>query len=81
MSMPQEASEWRGCSSSRVIGHKNHYGSRSRRGTEVAALFYSLVETAKLCGVDPKSDLRTATLAALRGEPVLLPHQFAECSA
>ncbi len=25
-----------------VIGRKNHYGSRSKRGTEVAALFYSL---------------------------------------
>jgi transposase len=34
-----------------VIGRKNHYGSRSKRGTEVAALFYSLIESAKLCGV------------------------------
>jgi hypothetical protein len=25
-----------------------HYGSKSRRGTEVAAVLYSLVETAKL---------------------------------
>ena len=24
-----------------VLGRKNHYGSRSRRGLEVAALFYS----------------------------------------
>ncbi len=37
-----------------VLGRKNHYGSRSRRGTEVAALFYSLVESAKLCGVEPQ---------------------------
>ena len=36
-----------------VIGRKNHYGSRSKRGTEVAALYYSLVETAKLNNVDP----------------------------
>src|SRR6266508_6129738 len=27
-----------------VVGRKNHYGSRSQRGTEVAALFYSLIE-------------------------------------
>src|SRR5229473_4884011 len=33
-----------------VVGRKNHYGSRSKRGTEVAALFYSLIESAKLCG-------------------------------
>jgi transposase len=26
-----------------VVGRKNHYGSRSRRGTEVAAVFYVTV--------------------------------------
>ena len=31
-----------------VVGRKNHYGSKTRRGTEVAALFYSLIESAKL---------------------------------
>ena len=31
-----------------VVGRKNHYGSRSLRGTQVAALFYTLCETAKL---------------------------------
>ena len=36
-----------------VIGRKNHYGSRSKRGTEVAALFYSLLETAAMADVDP----------------------------
>ncbi len=58
-----------------VIGRKNHYGSRSERGTEVAALFYSLVESAKLCGVDPGLYLRRASAAAI-DEPgtVLLPH-------
>ena len=60
-----------------VIGRKNHYGSRSQRGTEVAALFYSLIESAKLAGVGPHTYLRAATMAALRGEPVLLPHQLA----
>ena len=25
-----------------VVGRKNHYGSRSKRGTEVATLFYTL---------------------------------------
>ena len=43
-----------------VIGRKNHYGSRSRRGTEVAALFYSLIETCKLRGVDPRAYLLNA---------------------
>ncbi len=48
-----------------VVGRKNHYGSRSSRGCEVAALFYSLIETAKLCGVEPKSYLLRATSRAL----------------
>jgi transposase len=37
-----------------VVGRKNHYGSKSKRGTEVAALFYSLLETAKLHNVTPR---------------------------
>lgn len=40
-----------------VVGRKNHYGSRSLRGTQVAALFYTLCETAKLAGVDPHAYL------------------------
>jgi transposase len=60
-----------------VVGRKNHYGSRSKRGTEVAALFYSLVESAKLCGLDPKAYLRKAVTAALGGERIPLPHEVA----
>jgi len=55
-----------------VVGRKNHYGSKSRRGTEVAATFYSLLETAKLAGIDPAKYLHDAALADARGE-VLLP--------
>jgi len=60
-----------------VIGRKNHYGSKSERGTEVAAIFYSLLEAAYLCGVDPKSCLAEAARRAIR-EPgtVTLPHGF-----
>jgi len=58
-----------------VVGRKNHYGSKSRRGTEVAALFYSIIESAKLAGVEPKAYLQLAAYAALRGERVPLPHE------
>ena len=60
-----------------VVGRKNHYGSRSRRGTEVAAILYSLVESAKLAGVDPDAYLRAATAAALAGDTAPLPHELA----
>jgi transposase len=48
-----------------AVGRKNHYGSRSLRGTEVAALFYTLIESAKLVGVNPVEYLRTATHRAI----------------
>lgn len=48
-----------------VLGRKNHYGSRSKRGTEVAAILYSLTETAKLVGTDPYAYLLKAAKAAL----------------
>jgi transposase len=60
-----------------VVGRKNHYGSRSQRGTEVAALFYSLIESAKLCRVEPKDYLQKAAVAAIRDRTVLLPHELA----
>jgi hypothetical protein len=56
-----------------VLGRKNHYGSRSERGTEVAALFYSLIESAKLAGAEPHAYLLTATRAAIRHQPIPLP--------
>jgi transposase len=59
-----------------VVGRKNHYGSRSKRGTQVAAIMYSLIESAKLVGIEPKVYLRTATLAALRGERAPLPPEL-----
>jgi transposase len=48
-----------------VVGRKNHYGSRSLRGTQVAALFYTLCETAKLAGVDPHAYLLQALYMAI----------------
>lgn len=60
-----------------VVGRKNHYGSKSERGTRVAALFYSLIETAKLCGVEPHDYLLQATRAAIEVPgTVLLPRDL-----
>ena len=48
-----------------VVGRKNHYGSRSLRGTQVAALVYTLCETAKLAGVDPRAYVLRALYTAI----------------
>lgn len=55
-----------------VVGRRNHFGSKSRLGTKVAAILYSLIETAKASGLDPAKFLADAVRAARRGQ-VLLP--------
>jgi hypothetical protein len=60
-----------------VVGRKNHYGSRSERGTMVAAVLYTLCESAKLAGVEPKAYLRRAVREVLRGGEPPLPHELA----
>jgi hypothetical protein len=42
------------------------YGSRSERGTRTAALFNSLIESAKLAGVEPRAYLGEAARRAIR---------------
>lgn len=59
-----------------VVGRKNHYGSKSRRGTEVASRLYTVLETCKLHDLDPAAYLLAAVTAADRGE-ALLPWRFA----
>ena len=60
-----------------VVGRKNHYGSKSRRGTQVAATLYTLLETAKLHAINPAAYLAAAIRAAEAGE-TLLPWQFTQ---
>ncbi len=61
-----------------VVGRKNFYGSKSLRGTQVAALFYTLLETAARSGLDPRQYLLAATHHALdTSGTALLPWQMA----
>lgn len=60
-----------------VLGRTNHFGSRSERGTKVAAMMYSLVESAKINRVDPELYLKLAALEAIGGRSIPLPHQLA----
>lgn len=62
-----------------VLGRKNHYGSKSERGMLAAAIFYSLIETCQLIGVDPAEYLREAIRRA-KAKPAsaFLPHEMLE---
>ena len=60
-----------------VIGRRNHFGSKSVRGTETAAVIYSLVESAKASGIDPIAYLVQVAVRAKRDPAsVLLPADF-----
>jgi transposase len=61
-----------------VVGRRNHFGSKSVRGTEAAAILYTLVESAKASGLDPIAYL-VAVATRARGTPgaVLLPADYA----
>lgn len=60
-----------------VVGRRNHFGSKSVRGTEMAAILYTLVETAKVCGLDPIAYLlEVATRARRTPGAALLPADF-----
>ncbi len=60
-----------------VVGRKNHYGSKSKRGTVVAAVFYSLFESARLAGVNPETYVLEAARRAIRSPgAVTLPHDL-----
>jgi transposase len=48
-----------------VVGRKIHYGSRSIRSPQVAALFYTLCETTKLIGLDPHAYVLHAHYATI----------------
>ena len=47
------------------VGRKNHYGSHSKRGAEVAAICNTLFESTKLAGVDPYRYVLEATRRAI----------------
>jgi len=60
-----------------ALGRKNHLGSKSPRGADVAAFFYSVVESCKLNGVDPARYLRDAAQAFLTGQKEFpVPHSY-----
>jgi transposase len=60
-----------------VLGRNNHFGSRSARGVKMAETFYSLIESAKVNGLNPTAYLREAGLASIRGQTIPLPHELA----
>lgn len=62
-----------------VVGRRNHFGSKSRDGTKAASILYSLVETAKLNGIDPADYLRAVvTNAQILPEVPTMPWELTD---
>jgi transposase len=65
-----------------VLGRKTYAGSRSEKGTQVAALYYSLRESCRLAQVSFREYLVEAGRRALRDrESVFLPEDYAKMLA
>lgn len=59
-----------------VIGRKTWYGTHSRRGAETNAIIFTLVESCKLCGVNPREYFRRLVEDIHANKSPLTPAQF-----
>lgn len=59
-----------------VIGRKTWYGTHSPRGSETAAILFSLIESCKLVGVNPREYFPKLVERMHRGEKSLTPYQY-----
>jgi transposase len=59
-----------------VIGRKTWYGTHSKLGAKTAAILFSLVESCKLNGVNPRSYFKNLVNDLHQGLEPYTPHQF-----
>ena len=59
-----------------VMGRKNFSGSKSINGADVAAIIYSVIESAKKAGLQPKVYLKYLIEERWYGEPPLTPQEY-----
>ncbi len=61
---------------SHVVGRKTWYGTHSRRGAETAAVHFTIVESCKLSGVNPREYYLNAIQRIQMKQKLLTPHQY-----
>lgn len=59
-----------------VIGRKTWYGTHSERGAKTNAVLFSLVESCKLSGVNPRNFFEYAVRQTHANQQVLIPHSY-----
>ena len=58
---------------SHVVGRKTWYGTHSKRGALTAAILFSIIETCKLVGVNPRKYFEELVQDLLAGSQLILP--------
>lgn len=61
---------------SHVVGRKTWYGTHSERGAETAAILFSIVETCKLNGVNPREYFKNLVQDLLQGKNPYTPNEY-----
>jgi transposase len=61
-----------------VVGRKTWYGTHSKRGAETNAVLFSLVESCKLNGVNPRDYFRDVVHAIHEKRPEFTPAEYAQ---
>lgn len=61
---------------SHVVGRKTWYGTHSQDGAITAAILFSIIETCKLCEVNPRDYLTKLTKELLAGKPAFTPDEY-----
>lgn len=57
-------------------GRRNYIGCRTERGMQVATTFYTVFESARVCGADPNAYLQYAAEMLLDAREPMLPHTW-----
>jgi len=64
-----------------AVGRKNHFGSKSMPTADVAAVWYSVIETCKLNRVNPREYITATIKAILSKQPIQMPWELASTPA
>lgn len=79
--VPWHTNSIEGALRSPVVGRKNHYGSHSLKTAEVAAIWYSVIATCKMHGVDPRAYLIDTLTCILLKKTVRMPWEWSAVSS
>ena len=61
---------------SHVVGRKTWYGTHSEQGAKTAAILFSIVETCKLNGVNPREYFKNLVQDLLAGKNPYTPNEY-----